>query len=137
VKEKELAISVQVFVTKNRYPGLLVIELVLQKGVDPADVSLALDTEMERLIREGISDEEIARARRQCLAELVYRREYPEDLGFYLGESAVITGDPEYLNRYSTLLSSLTAEDLVRIAGKYLIPEKRTVVAITPKPTLN
>jgi len=137
VKEKELAISVQVFVTKNRYPGLLVIELVLQKGVDPADVSLALDTEMERLIREGISDEEIARARRQCLAELVYRREYPEDLGFYLGESAVITGDPEYLNRYPTLLSSLTAEDLVRIAGKYLIPEKRTVVAITPKPTLN
>jgi len=132
VKEQELAISVWVFVNRNRDPGLLVIEVELQQGVDPMEVSQALDAEMARLVQDGVPDRELAKARRQYLAELIYNREYAENLGFFVGEAAVIMGDPEYLNRYPDLLGSVTSEDLVRIAREYLYPENRTVVAVVP-----
>ncbi len=132
VVEKELAVSVWAFVSKNRYPGLLVIEVELQKGVDPLEISRALDSEIARLTREGLTDDELERARKQCLAELIYNREYAEDLGFSVGEAAVILGDPQYLNRYPEMISGITGEHLVRLARKYLRQENRSVVAVVP-----
>ncbi len=132
VKEQELAISVWAFVNRNRYPGLLVLEVEPQEGVGPMEISLAIDSEISRIASEGMTEPELERAKKQCLAGLIYGREYAEDLAFSVGEAAVIFGDPEYINRYPEMIRGITGEDLSRLAGKYLRPETRSVVAVVP-----
>jgi len=42
---------------------------------------------------------------------------------------------PETINRYYDLYARLTPEDIQKVAAKYLIPNNRTVVTLTSKPT--
>jgi len=86
-----------------------------------------------RLVREKPTDEELARAKRQKIAEHVFGLQESEAIADDLGTSALLLGDPDFSSRYVERIQRVTAGDVQRVAAAYLRPEVVTVITVMPK----
>src|SRR5690606_32591532 len=68
VEDHQLAISVDSFVDAGFDPGLFWLMASLPAGGDTAAVEAALDAQLQTIIEQGVSEQELARARSQELA---------------------------------------------------------------------
>jgi zinc protease len=133
VQEQELATSVWAYTDESVDPGLMVIGAILQRGKDPKDVEKAVEEEILRIKEGGVAPEELEKAARQALADFVYEQESASGTAFSLGNAAAIQNDPDYINKYPQKVASVTTEDVVEMARKYLVQENRSVVTLLPK----
>lgn len=88
--------------------------------------------ETERVRREPVSAEELEKARRNFLASKAWERESVSGMARKLGSGLVLTGDPLYEERYLEQVRATTREDLVRVAERWLAPERLDVAAVIP-----
>jgi zinc protease len=104
----------------------------LRDGHAPAEFEAALDAEIERLRREPVLADELAKVRKQVQAQFAYSLERVSTQAQWLGVTEML-GD---WHRFDTLVDSLlavTAEDVQRVAQTYLQPANRTVGYFEPK----
>jgi len=78
--------------------------------------------------------DELARAKRQKIAEHVFGLQQCEDIATDVGLNALLVGDPDFSDRYVRNIQRVTAEDVRRVARGYLDPERLNVSRIVPKP---
>jgi zinc protease len=93
----------------------------------------AVSEHLARVIREKPTDEELARAKRQKIAQRVFGLQGSEEIADDLGTNALLLGDPDFSDRYTRNIQRTTAEDVQRVAAAYLTPETVTVVTVMPK----
>jgi zinc protease len=96
-----------------------------------AEVEAALLTEVEKLQQDGISAEELAKVRKQVRAQVAYGTESVTNQALLIGMWEVI----DSYRRADTLLDELAAvqaEDVQRVAQKYLTPRRRIVGHFIP-----
>ena len=113
-------------------PGVFSLNL----DVDVAKAHQAITAsmlEVERIRSRPVSREELERARANFLASEHFERESVSGLASKLGNFHVIGGDWRSEERYFELLKSATAEDLQRVAQKYLSPEQLTAGVLVPE----
>ena len=79
-----------------------------------------------------IPEQELAKARKQKEAELVFGQETVQSQADSLANSYISTGDPLFDFTYVKNLQKVTAEDIQRVARKYLVPERFNKVVIAP-----
>ena len=96
------------------------------------DVILA---EVNRLRTEPVSPAELARAKKQKAAELVFGQQTVQQAAEGLGRNYLSTGDPLFDEVYVAGIQKVTAEDVKRVADKYLMPDRMNKVVIEPKGT--
>jgi len=89
--------------------------------------------EVERIRRQPVGKEELDRARANFLASEHFERESVSGLASKLGNFHVLGGDYRLEDRHFELLRKATAEDLHRVANKYLDPELLTAGALIPE----
>ncbi|HEX2256519.1 MAG TPA: pitrilysin family protein [Afifellaceae bacterium] len=100
-------------------------------GVPKEGVELrALEAEMDKVIAEiaanGVTDEELARAKRSVLAQAIYSQDSQQALARIIG-SALVTGHGlEDVQTWPRRIQEVTAEDVQRAAAKWL-EEKSSV----------
>jgi len=122
-------ISAGVFVEK--YPGLFTIEAVLEPHkVLPAQE--AIFQELERIQAEGVTDEELQKAKNIAEARYIFTQETVEGQSKKLGYFEII-GDYTLADRYVKKLYSVTREDILRVSHTYLQKENLSVVSYLPK----
>jgi zinc protease len=92
----------------------------------------AIVAEVERLRRDPVSAAELARAKRQVEASLVYDRASVESRAATLGSNFLATGDVHFSERYLEGIRKVTAEEVLRAARQYLRPERQTVAIRRP-----
>jgi zinc protease len=130
--ETGAASSADASVSGNRGPSLFLGVLVPSPGVEMAQLEEVFYRELERIRREGVSPDELAKAvnlirtgRIQGLQGAFGLAESVHYANFYLGDpDAVLTE----LDRYS----AVTSEDLQRVAQQYLAPQNRFVIHTVP-----
>ncbi len=113
-------------------PGVFSINL----EVDTARLSEAIRAavrEVERLRVELVGDEELERARANYLASEHFERESVSGLASKIGNFQVLGGDWRSEERYFEVLRAATAQDLLRVAQKYLGPEQLTAGVLLPE----
>jgi len=88
---------------------------------------------LARIAREGITAEELARAKRQKASEYVFSLQACEDIASDLGTNALLVGDPHFSDRYVRNIQGVTLEDVKRVAAKYLRPEVLCETVVRPK----
>jgi predicted Zn-dependent peptidase len=132
VVDKNLALSAGAGVSEGRGPALFTFSALIPRGSDPAKVEAAIDAEVERIQQNGVTDEELATARRSELT--AFTRQYRTALGKanQLGLYAVMFKDPDRINTYLDKTNAVTKEDVQRVARKYLTKENRAVLLIQP-----
>ncbi len=125
VAEKQLAVAAQVFSWSLEQDGLFGTGAVLSPiGADPNSVLEIIESHIERLRTEPVTELELTKARNQMLRGLVTQNLKIESKARMLGNAAVEVGDISYVNRQLEDIRKVTADDIRRVANKYFRPER-------------
>lgn len=112
-------------------PFLYTLSVTLNDGVKHEDAERALLTELERVQQEGISEAELAKAKKQARAVFAYAQESVTEQAHALAESAIL-GELDWADRYTERLEAVTLADVQAAAQQYLVPRQRTVGWLIP-----
>jgi zinc protease len=115
-----------------RDPGLFIVGATLNPGVEIAAVEAALQNELERLKTQPVTLEELARAKSANRKGTILSKADPSSLAFMLGE-AESKADWHWLMDYDDNFDRVNAEDIQRVAKKYLERVNRTVGTFIPR----
>jgi len=115
-----------------RDAGLFMIDAALEPAKLGASVN-AIAQEVHRLRDLGASEAELERARINLLASKIHERETMEGQANNLGYYEAIGGGIEHEHAYLEAVRRATTGDLLRVARKYLMPERARVVAVLEK----
>ena len=127
VEEKKLAISADSYADNGFDPGLLWFFLSLPANGDPHKAEAALTQEIERLVKDGVTSEEVARARNQALADFWRGLATINGKAQALGEYAVLRGGYQRLFDAPKAYESVTPQDIQKLAAELLGVTNRTV----------
>jgi len=115
-----------------QYPGLFMLSATPVPGVSPERLEGALFGEVERLRQERVPADEFARAMKQVRAKFIYGMESGMNQAVMLGSTAITQG-VEKFDRALEELEAVSPEDLLRVAQRYLDPQRRTVGWFIPE----
>jgi zinc protease len=127
VEERKLAISVNSYPETGFDPGLVWFYLSLPAGGDVAQTEQVFTSELERLIKDGVSSEELARARNQALGDFWRGLATIDGKALALGTYAVLQGGYERLFDAPRAYERVTTQDIQKLAAELLRSTNRTV----------
>ncbi|MGQ9599819.1 MAG: M16 family metallopeptidase [Anaerolineae bacterium] len=130
--ETELAASVSGSLSPMLDPFLYSISATVRAGRGLEEVEAALDQEVDRIVREPISTEELHTAIKQAKAQFAYSSESVTNQGFWLGLSSIIAST-DWFETFLDRLEAITVQDVHRAANTYLLRRNRTVGYYIPE----
>jgi zinc protease len=98
----------------------------------PDQVIDALWEVVDRVRTEGVTEEELAKVRKQVRAADVTSSLTVASKASALGQAAVLYGDTQEANERVRRMEAVTREEIGRVARTYLVPERATEVQIKP-----
>jgi zinc protease len=107
-------------------PYLFNFSATVREGRTLAEVEAALLAEVQRVMDEPVSQDELQKAIKQTRAQFAYSSESVTDQGHWLGFSEVVA-DVNWFETYLEKLAAVTAEDVLRVTRTYLKPSLRNV----------
>jgi len=129
--EKGLVHSISASSYTPKDPGLFIIGATL-----PAEnLAKAIDeilTEVDRLIQEGVTAEELYRVRVNIESSLIYDRQTVQGQARKLGYYETTAGDVEFEKEYIKRISLLQSKDIQKIGAKYFKPFRWTISLLGP-----
>ena len=126
-----LATNLQVANHPFRDNGLFMIYAFLTPDTGHEQVeNLILET-LEQVRREGVEDQEVARAQAMAKAEVAFSRDGSYSIASALNESIAL-GDWTYYTTYLVRLTEVTATDVQRVARLYLEEDQSTTGWFVP-----
>jgi zinc protease len=132
VKEKELASEISMQADARRGPSLLYVQATPRPGIKMDDLETALYDEIAQVQKQGVTEAEIQKVRRQALRVQINRRQSDLEIANRIGQYAVYFEDPNLINTVYDQYSSVTAEQVMQVAAKYMVQTGRTVVTTLP-----
>jgi zinc protease len=132
VVEKNLALSADASQIESRGPGLFTVDADLPPGASVEPAEAAIRAEIARVQADGVTEEELTRAKTQARLSAVSRLETALGRANTLSHDAVYYHDPERINPLLPRLLAVTPADVQRVARTYLTTNNRTVVITMP-----
>ena len=114
------------------HPGLFVVDLGTKSSSTVAATKATLD-EVRRLRTDPPTPSELRKAKDDLLNAFIFKYDTPEKV---LNEQVVfaVYGYPsDFLEKYRAGVEKVTAEDVTRVALKYIQPEKLAIVVVGNK----
>ncbi len=127
VKEKEIFTSVSSFVMSTIDPGLFVVSGRVKEGIDLMRAEKEVDEILQKIMTEGASEEELEKVKNQAEASLEFGEVEVMNRAMNLA-FATLSGDPDWVNQEAKLISSVTLQDIKRVAGEVLRDENSSVM---------
>ena len=123
VYEDQIATDVAAYIMPMEIAGQFRIQATARPGGDLAAVEAAIDEELDRLLREGPTEQELQRVQTQYRAGFV--RSLEEVGGFggkseILAENEVYGTNPGFFRTELQRVNGATADDLQRVAQRWL-----------------
>ncbi len=133
VDEKEAALQVVAFPYQLEDGGLFIALGLIQFGKPLEDLIDGMDIEINKLQSEMVGEREFQKLQNQIENQFVSG--YSNQMGICeaLANYHVYYGDANLINNEVERYMSVTAEDIQRVAKKYLVPENRVVLIYLPK----
>ncbi len=130
--ERELAVTADARVDQFRDPGLFSVSATVSPGVAPQKVEEVILAELRRIADEGLADADIEKAKRQIVAQTAFDRDGTHNVAMQMSEAEAVA-DWRFFKDYAGNISRVGAEDVRRVARKYLTEDARTVGHFIPK----
>jgi zinc protease len=124
--DTELASSVDCSLSSTVDPYVFSFSATVRDGRSPSDVEAAMLAEIDRAMAEPASEAELAKSIKQTRAQFAYSSESVTDQGYWLGFSEVVA-DVGWFESFLDDLAAVTAQDVQRVARKYLGRTQRTI----------
>lgn len=131
VAENKLAVQTINFSNVLEQDGMFAAGAVLSPfGPKPDEARKMLEEEIERIRTEPVSPDELTKAKNQLMKQTVVSNLTVEGKASVLGSTAVLKGDVAKANRSLDEIRAVTAGDVLRVAKKYLAPERSLAMSI-------
>ncbi|MCF6159584.1 MAG: insulinase family protein [wastewater metagenome] len=132
IEEKRIAVMAHAFCEISKYPDLFVFIAAPRAPHTTEDVETGIYREIETLKTTPPSDWELQKIKNQIEADFIRSLDSASGLANEIGQFEVLS-DWRYINTFMDKLAQVTADDVVRVARKYLTRKNRTVVSIVKK----
>jgi zinc protease len=129
--ETELAVDVDGGLLPSIDPYLYDLVATVRDGRTPEEVEAAFDEQIDRVLNDGITAQELAKAHKQARALFAYSTERVTAQAFWLAFAENFhsyTWFSEYIDR----LEAVTLDDVSEVAQRYLRRQNRTVGYFIP-----
>ena len=135
VRERRLATSVGAdYDFFARGPATLSFEAGATPGRSVSELEAALRDTIARIAAEGISDEELRRAKARQVAQEVYKRDSLFAQAMEIGTLESVGLSYRDVERILERLGQVTAAEIVAVAKKYIVEDGATVAVLDPQP---
>ena len=117
--------------------GLIAFRLVLASGKSIAEAEKSLNNEIEQVLKNGITEAELEKAKNRFLTGKLEERETFNGKASALGQAVVVYGDANRVNTDLGKLQAVTAPQIKEVMNRYITGKKKVVVEYlpqTPKP---
>jgi zinc protease len=132
VKTASVATSATVGVDESAGPNLLLVQVLLGPGKDPAQAEKMVYEEIDRVARDGVSKEEIERVETASLRRRTFLLVTTATRAQIFSQFLTAFGRLEGVNDWEKQVRRIGSDDLKRVARKYLTPANRTVMIVNP-----
>ena len=89
-----------------------------------------IDKQLERIRQEHVSDEELSEAKAYLTGSFPRRLDTNRKIADFLASVAFYNLGDDYVKKYADYINAVTKEDVLRVARKYLDPEKYILVVV-------
>jgi len=118
----------------GRGPSVFVLDGVPAAGKTPQALEAALRAQVDRIAREGVSEDELRRVKAQWVAQAVYKRDslfnQAREIGTYWIEGLPLDTSDRLIER----LRAVTADQVQSVAQRYFGQDTLTVGTLLPQP---
>jgi predicted Zn-dependent peptidase len=117
-----------------KYPHIFYFFATPMPGHTPQEVGDAIHTEIDRLKKEDISDEELKMVKTRAKANLIRSLDSNDGLAQNLAVYQTLYGDWRELFKSVDRIDAVTKADIRRVANQVFVPTNRTVGVIESAP---
>ncbi|MFP2929824.1 M16 family metallopeptidase [Pyxidicoccus sp. 3LG] len=132
VEEARVAISVDTYFSPGFDPSLVWVMADLPPGGDLAKVEALITEELARVVKDGVTDAELRKARNIALAGFWRGLETNDGRGYALGAAEVFRGDYRQLFEAPARFEKVTRDAVRKVAARIFDSERRTVGWLVP-----
>lgn len=133
VDEKQLAVATGNFPLGLEDPGISMMYGIANMGVNPSELEMAINNEVEKLKTELISDMEFAKLKNQVENDFISANSTLVGIAESLANYHMYFGDADLINTEIDRYLDVTKEDIQRVARQYYVPDNRVVLYYLPK----
>jgi len=133
VEDEETAVDVMGWYGGFRMAGVLEFQLSLVPGADWRRALSLTDRELDRLVREGCSERELAKGQNRIEIGILRTRMSVASRARHLGHYETTTGDFRDYFAAAEKVAEVSADEVREAAAGLLLRDRRTVVAALPK----
>jgi zinc protease len=137
VDDQQLGLAVQAFPYSLELGGLFITLGIANMGVDLNELIIGIDTEVEKVRTELISEKEFQKVQNQVESSFIQSNSTMSGIAESLANYHVYFGDANLINNEIERYRAVTREDIQRVAKKYLTTNNRVVLYYLPKSQLN
>jgi zinc protease len=132
VKEKQLASDVSVQADARIGVSQLYFSANPRPGVKVEDLEKAMDEEIQAVVKNGITAQELAKAKTQLLRQFIERRRSDLFTAILIGSYTVYFNDPNLINTTLDKENAVTLAQVNAATRRFLARDQRTVVITLP-----
>ena len=133
VDEQQKALFVGNFPMSMEDPGVSVAYGICNAGVDPKALEAGMDSEIERVQNELISEQEFQKLRNQIENDIISSNSRVVGIAESLANYYTYFGDANLINTEIDRYLAVTHEDIQRVAKKYFNKHNRVVLYYLPE----
>jgi len=131
-EQKQIVNSVSAAEASLRDDGIFIVKAAfIPQNYDK--VEKAIYEVIDNLKARGITDTELSTAKKMIESDTYYSRESVSNIATEMGYVAALTGGTKYYEDYLKNINKVTADDVKRVANKYLIKTNSAVSVVLPK----
>jgi zinc protease len=134
VYEEEVALSAAGAYWELMRAGVFYAFARVRPGVPVERVEEIFFEEIDRVAEDGVSAAEVEKAKRTLEVDLIDGLATSHAMASRIGSDVVTFGRVRPLEERLADVRSVTPEDVQRVAATYLVPDRRTVVHVVPRP---
>ncbi|MBT8386130.1 MAG: insulinase family protein [Ignavibacteria bacterium] len=127
IDEKQIAIDLGTDYSYAFDPFLFTFYAICSKDVKPDSVETALVDEIDKIIKAGVTPDEIQKVKNQKLMDFYYTMETINGKANTIGTYDLFFGDYKKLFSAPQDFAKVTAEEIQKVAGKYFTAKNRTI----------
>ncbi|MBV9215801.1 MAG: insulinase family protein, partial [Acidobacteria bacterium] len=133
VYKNELAAQVGAGNNTSEIAGLFQISATARAGKSVEDIEREINGEVERIKRDGPTNDEVTRAINAREAQAIYGLQTVFGVGSALAQYGGYLGQPNYFQQNLDRYRKVTPDDVKRVANKYLIANHMVLTALPSK----
>ena len=136
VYDLEIATRVTSFLDNGRLDGMFQIYATARRGHDLNEIQTLVDEEVRQLAESGPTERELQRIKNQIESQFLSGMERVGGFGGKanrLNQYSYFAGEPDYFSQDLERYVNVTAEDVMRVAQRYLVGANRVVLSVVPR----